>query len=167
MLLGVGRGLVGVDAAWVLQPYMACAGGALALCLYALLEPLVPSRPLRAILAFVGAQPALLYGYSLWGGIKEMTAAFLVASIAALAVPLVAARPAGPRSAIPLAVAAAALIVTFGAGTAVWVLPALGVVAVTWTARELRGAERAVRRLAGTIGALVGLSALLALPVSG
>ena len=33
---------------------------------------LVESRPLRALAAVVAAQPALLYGYSQWGGVKEL-----------------------------------------------------------------------------------------------
>ena len=33
-----------------------------------------------AVAAFLGAQPALLYGYYLWGGVKEMLAATLVAT---------------------------------------------------------------------------------------
>ena len=85
MLLGVGRALTGIDIAWVFQPYLACCGAALALCLYALMEPMVPSARIRALLAFLAAQPALLYGYSLWGGIKELTAAFLLALGVALA----------------------------------------------------------------------------------
>ena len=42
-------------------------------------------RPLRSLVAFVGAQPALLYGYAFWSGIKEMTVAYLIALTAALA----------------------------------------------------------------------------------
>ena len=81
MLPGVGRALTGVDMAWVFQPYLACCGAAVALCLYALLGPLIASPRMRALFAFLGAQAALLYGYSLWGGIKELTAAFLLALV--------------------------------------------------------------------------------------
>ena len=58
---------------------------AVALCLYALMQPLVASARMRALLAFLAAQSALLYGYSLWGGIKELTAAFLLVLGVALA----------------------------------------------------------------------------------
>jgi hypothetical protein len=112
MLLGVGRGLLHVDAAWVFQPYLACAGAALAMCLYSLADAVIPSARLRGVVAFVAAQPALLYGYGLWGGIKEMTAAFLLALIAALAAIAIRERPASPRRMVPLGVATAALIVT-------------------------------------------------------
>ena len=119
MLPGVGRGLTGIDIAWVFQPYLACCGAAIALCLYALTEPLIASPRLRALLAFLAAQPALLYGYSLWGGIKELTAAFLLALGVALAAALMrrAPRPAG-CSLDSAGVAAGALIQTLGAGAA-------------------------------------------------
>src|SRR6202030_2105632 len=119
MLLGVGHGLTGIDPAWIIQPYFACCAAALALGVYALIEPLVPSPRLRALVAFLAAQPALLYGYSLWGGIKEMTAAFLLALGIALAAPLLRHPPASRREVrglLPLAVAAAALIQTFQIG---------------------------------------------------
>jgi hypothetical protein len=165
MLLGVGRALVHVDAAWVYQPYLACAGAGLAMCLYALTEPVVESSRLRGVVAFVAAQPALLYGYALWGGIKEMTAAFLLALIAALGSLAIRDRPAGPRATLPLAVATAALIVTFGPGTAVWVAPALGVVVAAWLVSLLRSGHGGLGRLAGTVGGLAAASAVLALPV--
>src|SRR5205823_14342514 len=77
--LGIGSKLTGQDAAWLFQPYLAFLAAALALSLYSLLEPVVRSPRLRALAAFVAAQPALLYAYSLWGGIKELAAAALLA----------------------------------------------------------------------------------------
>ena len=52
-----------------------------------------PGRPpcARAI-AFIAAQPALLYGYYLWGGVKEVAAAALIAGAAPLASRALAAR---------------------------------------------------------------------------
>ena len=93
MLPGVARALTGIDIAWVFQPYLACCAAAVALCLYALMRPLIASARMRALLAFLAAQSALLYGYSLWGGIKELTAAFLLALGAALAAALLLATP--------------------------------------------------------------------------
>jgi hypothetical protein len=163
MLLGVGHALARVDLAWVFQPYIACAGALLALCLYALSEPLIPSRRLRAIVAFVAAQPALLYGYGLWGGIKELTAAFLIALVVALLGHTLR-RPESPRQLLPLAVATAALIVTFGPGTAVWVIPAYGVLVATWLVVD-RGRRTVVRAVAGSAGALGAATLVLSLPV--
>ena len=75
------------------QPYLACCAAAVAMCLHALMAPLIASPRLRALLAFLGAQASLLYGYSLWGGIKELTAAFLLALGATLAALLLRERP--------------------------------------------------------------------------
>ena len=84
MPIGIGHALVGYDLAWIFQPYIAFLAAMLALSLYALLEPLVPLKPMRAFAAFVAAQPAILFGYSLWGGIKELAGAWLFALLAVL-----------------------------------------------------------------------------------
>ena len=166
MLVGVGHGLTGIDAAWIIQPYFACCAAALALCVYALAQPLVPSRRLRALVAFLAAQPALLYGYSLWGGIKEMTAAFVIALGVALAVPLLRRPPVRLgelRAMLPLAVAAAALIQTLGVGGGGWVGPALVVLAAAWLILGRRRARLGVS--AAVLGGLVAIAAVLILPV--
>jgi len=163
MLPGVARALTGIDIAWVFQPYLACCGAAVALSVYALIGPLVRGPRLRALLAFLGAQPSLLYGYSLWGGIKEMTAAFLLALGAALSGALMARRPASWRELIPLAVTAGALIQTLGAGAVGWVAPALLCLVGVWGWRE-HGARRA-RAVAASGGWLVAITAVCVLPV--
>ena len=81
--LGIGTHLVGTDPAWLYQPCIAFFAAMLALALAALLTPLVRSCRLRALVAFVAAQAALIYGYSLWGGLKELVATFLVVVAAA------------------------------------------------------------------------------------
>ena len=94
MLPGIGHALTGIDVAWIFQPYMAVCAGALALCAWELLEPVISSGWLRAFVAFIAAQSALLFGYAAWGGIKELTAAFLLAlGLAATARMLSAPRP--------------------------------------------------------------------------
>jgi hypothetical protein len=164
MLLGIGRALTGADAAWVFQPYLACCAAALALGVYALVSPLVASPRLRALIAFLAAQPALLYGYSLWGGIKELTAAFLLVLVAALAAALLR-HPPGPRRAmVPLAVASAALAVTLGPGAVAWVAPALAVVALFWLRRGRRTGVGVARALVSGTG-LVVLTVALSVPV--
>jgi hypothetical protein len=166
MLLGIGHGLTGIDVAWIIQPYFACCAAALALCVYALAEPLVSSPRLRALVAFLAAQPALLYGYSLWGGIKEMTAAFVIALGVALAVPLLRRPPVRVgelRAMVPLAVAAAALIQTLGVGGGGWVGPALVILVVAWLIRGWRRERLGVS--VAVLGGLVAITALLILPV--
>jgi hypothetical protein len=162
MLLGVGHALTRIDSAWIFQPYLACCGAAVGLGVYALVEPIVQSPRMRALVAFLAAQPALLYGYSLWGGIKELTAAFLLVLGAALVAQLIAARPRSPRRLLPVAIAAAALIVTLGAGAAAWVLPALLGVAVAWLVRA-RGNE--LWGVARDVGVLCVTTAVMVIPL--
>lgn len=164
MLPGVARALVGSDIAWVFQPYLASCAAAVALCIYALTQPLLASRRLRALVAFLGAQSALLYGYSLWGGIKELTASFLLILGVALAAPLIAERPSRPRQLLALCLAAGALIVTLGPGAAGWVLPALAFIAVVWCWRG-RGKPGNLRTNAISLTYLAGLTALFVIPV--
>jgi hypothetical protein len=129
--LGVGRTLVGQDVAWVIQPYMAFMGALLALGAWSITEPLVRSPRLRALAAFLGAQSTLLFGYYLWGGIKEMAAAAFVISLAGLAAFEVR-EWASPRPLVPLAIMSAALIAVLSGGGGVWLAPILLVVLVVF-----------------------------------
>ncbi len=130
--LGVSRALVGVDVAWVFQPYLACCAAAIALCVSALAEPFVASPRRRALVAFLASQPALLYGYSLWGGIKELTAALLVVLGAALAAAAVKRGPVRGRELIGLGVAAGALAITLSVGAVAWMAPAFALLVGAW-----------------------------------
>ena len=162
MLLGAGHGLTGIDSAWIYQPYLACCGAAVGLGIYALVEPVVQSPRLRALVAFLAAQPALLYGYAMWGGIKELTAAFLLVLGAALFARVITARPGSPRRLLPLAIAGAALIVTLGAGAAAWVVPSLIGLLTVWVLRARRSELPAVAR---DVAALSVVTAVLAIPM--
>ena len=155
MPLGIGDQLLSYDVAWLFQPYLAFLAAMLALALYAILGRLVSSLPLRALGAFVAAQPALLFGYGLWGGVKELAGAFLLALIAAL-LPWTLDRRVGPRAVLPLAAASAALVCVLSLPGAVWLAPAL--VAGTVGVLRLRAFAKA--------GAFVAATAVLALPAS-
>jgi hypothetical protein len=120
--LGVGRALTGQDAAWVFQPYMAFMGALLATTFYALVVPVLRSRPLRALAAFVASQAALLYAYYLWGGVKESAAACMLGLVAVVAVPAVAERVRA-RAVLPLAVASASTLAILSFGGVVWLGP--------------------------------------------
>jgi hypothetical protein len=140
---GVGAELVGQDVAWVFQPYEAFIAAMLTLTLVAIAGTLLESRPGRAIVAFIAAQSALLFGYALWGGVKEMAAALIVALIASLL--FLVLRPAGRwRSVIPLAVAiSAAASLMSPAGTLAWGLPLLlPAFVATFGTREGGGTRR-------------------------
>lgn len=129
--LGVGRALVGQDVAWVIQPYMAYMGALLALGAWHVTEPLVKPAWLRAVAAFLAAQSALLFGYYLWGGIKEMAAAAFVVSIAGMAAFAIREWQ-SPRPLVPLAIMSAALIAVLSGGGGVWLAPILLVVLVVF-----------------------------------
>src|ERR671922_2986811 len=132
--LGAGAALTGKDAAWLFQPYLAFLAALLALVLYQLAALVVAPRALRATAAVLGAQAALLYSYALWGGIKELAAAPLVALVAALTGVLFSSNRRGP-DVVPLAVAGAALVGVLSIRGVAWLLPALGVAAGTLVRR--------------------------------
>ena len=154
MPLGIGHVLLSYDLAWLYQPYLTFLAAMLALSLYALLDGLIDSQPMRAVAAVLAAQPAILYGYALWGGIKELAGAWLLALIAALLPWTIRRRP---RAAIPLGATAAALVCVLSLPGSFWLFPALlaaGAIAFL----EPR------RRLAAQTGVLVASAGVLAVP---
>jgi hypothetical protein len=156
MPLGVGRALVGGDGLWLYQPCLAFMAAMLALSLYHLCARLISARWLRAVVAFVAAQSALLYGYALWGGIKELGTAWAVPLLVAL-VPA-AVRAERLRQLLPLAAVTALLLGVLNLGAAVWIAPAL-LFAIVAVLRE-RGPAGALRISA----AFAGFVVVLALP---
>jgi hypothetical protein len=156
MPLGIGHTLLGTDSAWLWQPWLAFLAAMLALGLYALVRPLVHAQYLRFFAAAVAASSALLYGYALWGGVKELAEALLLVLVAALLPAFL--RAPGPRAALPLAVAAAATLGSQSAAGAVWLLvPTIVVVVVLARRRDRRGSLKAG-------GALVLATLVLAVP---
>jgi hypothetical protein len=137
-LFGVSHQLVGIDLAWIFQPYLACCGAAIALCIYALAEPLIASPRRRALVAFLAAQPALLYGYSLWGGIKELTAAFLLVLGMALAARVIARRPEHGRELLGVALCGGGLLISLSVGAGAWLAPAFAIVLAAWAVSAWR-----------------------------
>ena len=128
MPLGVGHTLLGTDTAWLWQPYLCFLAAATALGIYVLSEPLVRARPVRALAAVTAASAALLYGYALWGGIKELAEAMLLVLVGALLPAFL--RAPGLRAGLPLAVGAAATLGVQSVGGAVWLLvPVIAVIA--------------------------------------
>jgi hypothetical protein len=127
------------DVAWAFQPLLALLAALLALALWSLLAPLVASRPLRALIAFLAAQPALVYAYALQGSVKELGTVFAVVLAAALVPVYVRHSGESPRRAIPLAVVAGAAVGLVGAAAAVWLGPLLlATVVVAWRRRPGR-----------------------------
>jgi hypothetical protein len=155
MPLGVGHQLLSYDLAWLFQPYLAFLAAMLALALYAILGRLVASPSLRAFAAFVAAQPALLFGYGLWGGVKELAGALLLALIAGL-LPWTLDERSGPRAVLPLAAACAALVCVLSLPGAVWLVPVLVAAAAI--------ARRPSRPLLDKAAAFASATAVLAIP---
>ncbi|MGH3009955.1 MAG: hypothetical protein ACRDLM_11200 [Gaiellaceae bacterium] len=124
MPLGAFARLVGRDVAWVLQPYFAFQAVLLALSLWVLLAGPIRSPRWRAAAVFIAAQPALLYGYALWGSIKEVVTAALLPLLAVLVARALRSVPT-PRALIPLALVMAAMLATLNVGAIAWLLPAL------------------------------------------
>jgi hypothetical protein len=126
---GAAQEIVGGDLAWVFQPYLAFLAAMLSLSIWEILRIPIRRPGPRSAAAFLAAQPALLYGYALWGGVKEIAAAALVALAAALA-PAAVGEGARRRDALPLAVAAGALVGVLSLGGLIWLAPMLIVLAV-------------------------------------
>jgi hypothetical protein len=147
--------------AWTIQPYMAAVAAILALGMWEVSRPVVPHDWMRAAAAALASASALLLGYALWGGIKEIVTAALVVTAAGLVPAAIAARS-GWREAVPLGIVAAAIVVTLSVGGVVWLVPILaGALAL---AVVTRGAETALPRAAqvAAVGAALALPALLA-----
>lgn len=162
---GAAQRLTGGDLAWVFQPYLSFLAAMLALCLWQLVG-FVRSAPARAAAAFVAAQPALLYGYAMWGGVKELAAAAFVGLAVALSPAVLAADSEHTRvgrksdalsTVAPLALAAAALVGVLSLGGLVWVTPLLA--ALAWIARRRLGPRLAAHRALAFAAALLLLVA--------
>lgn len=160
---GIGGQLLGEEIAWLLQPYLALLAGMLALTLQPLCAPVVKSPWRRALVAFVAAQAALLFGFAMWGGLKELAAAFLLPLAAALLWGAARA-PAGWRPLLPAAVVVAAAVSALSFGAVAWLGIPL-VMAFAIVART-QGFPAVVKRSA-TFAGVCALLLVAALPTAG
>ena len=142
--LGAVASMVHVDAAWLLQPYLAFLAAVLALTIYHLLGRSVANAALRTGLSVVAATPALLLGYSLWGGVKELA----LAPLLVLAAVLCAKR----TSTTALAIVTAAVLCIAGFSGGVWVFLPL----IVWLVLCVQ--DRAWRSLALFVGEVLVLA---------
>jgi len=148
--LGIGHQMTGSDAAWLFQPYLSLMAAFMSLVFYELAKPVITDVRVRAAVVFIAAQPALLVGYALWGGIKEVATALIVAVFAATAFWLVDnGNWRSIRWTTPAAIACgSALIGVMGAGGAPWLAAVvLGVVLLmvaklAWLARGKVGISK-------------------------
>ena len=153
--LAIGGKLTGQDLAWLLGPYLAFLAALLAAALDCVLAPAIGRRWLRAAVAVVASASALLFGYALWGGLKELATAALLATGVALGAEFPAAAPRGLlarlREVLPVAAAMAAVVGVLSVGGVVWVAPILFALGL------------GLARLRGTREALLSLAAVLPL----
>ncbi len=154
--LDVGHTLLGVDQLWLWQPYLTFLAVLTGLGLYEVVSGLVQSRALRACVAFFGAQAALMYGYAMWGGVKELFTPGVILFAACL-VPRV--KTGTPRQVIPLAAASAAVLGGLSVGGGVWIVPMLAV-GVT-----LLVLNRSTEDVLKTIGVYAVTAVVLAIPI--
>jgi hypothetical protein len=152
----VASNLTGVDVAWTLQPYLSFLGGLVALAAYEISGGLLSRTWLRVVCAVVSAQPALLFAYAQWGGVKELAAAALLVSLAVLLAKLASDR--GFRAMLPSAVVFAAFLSVLGLPGMVWLVP-LVLLAGLPMARD-RGLRSGVGRLAVGLGLLAILAVI-------
>lgn len=136
--LGTITRLVREDPLWTFAPFMALLLGQLALALYVLAGTALPRGALRAGVAAIAAQPAIVVTYALQGSIKEVGAASLVGLLAALVPWYVERREAGagPQAVVVLAVVTAAASAVVGAVALAWTAPLL-VAAIVIGARRM------------------------------
>jgi hypothetical protein len=154
---GVVTKLLGRDPAWLFQPYLAFVSAMLALSLYGLSARLFGSAPRRAFAVFIASQPAVLYGAAHWSGIKELSAAWVLALLAALIFPAVRERVRGGKL-FPICVASAATLGLLNLAGGIWLLPLLAGGLVLSV--QLRGRGVAVAQAA----AVAVVTALLSIP---
>ena len=161
--LGLGHALLGQDVAWLTDPWMATMGAMLALALAEAVGRALPEQPRwqAAAIAALAAQPALLYAYYLWGGMKEMAGAFLIAAFAACA-PLPFEGERRLRAVAPALVVVWALVAAQSPGGLVWIGPGavIALVLLLGSARRLPRPSPAVV-VAALLVAAVGLFLVL------
>lgn len=160
--LGVGWRLVGGEAGWLFQPWLALLFGSIALSVYGLLEATAIKRWQRAVVAAVTAQPGLLYAFGLQGSVKEVATVWILALVVALALPYLR-EPGRLPGAVPLAVAVAAGLVVLSLPIVPWIGVPLAATAVLAVLRAPGSRLSVARGLA--VGAV--LAGLLALPSLG
>jgi hypothetical protein len=162
--LGAVRPLVGQDVAWVFQPYLAVILALGAVALYQLLDGLTSRRALRALCAFVAAQPALVYAYYLEASVKELLVTLLITVIVVLVL-LTLRAPLKLRRLAPLAVVTVAALDVLGVTVVPWIglpLAVFAAVALSRTRATVRAAP--APRVAFSALGFVGGVALIAAP---
>jgi len=118
---------------------MAAMAAMLTLLLAEIVRSVIRTAWAGAALAFIGAQSAMLLGYSLWGGVKEVAAAELLA-LAPLAAWLAVRQSERRWPWLIPGIVAAAFLTVLGVLSAVWLIPTMApLLLVAW--RRLGGSR--------------------------
>ena len=148
--------LVGVDPAWVLQPYISFLAAILAVILFVALKKIISSALLRGIVAITSTCSALLFGYAMWGGIKELALAPSIALLTYFAITYNS-RQGLVYSVIPFAIAATAVLFIAGPSGAIWIIfPFIYLLVALY--KELRGRKALGKSLLALLLSLLVLS---------
>ena len=171
--LGIGHELTASDSAWLFQPYLSLMAAFMSLVFFELARPVIRGAGMRSAAVFIAAQPALLVGYALWGGIKEIATALIVAVLAATSIWLLAdGNWRSIRWTTPAPVlAGAALVGVMGAGGAPWLAAVilgvglLMIARIVWIARgPVALPKELVLTFVARAGVLAAGIALIGLP---
>jgi len=162
-LFGASAKLLSLSLIWAFQPFnafmLAISTGPAWL--------LARRMGLRGLLAGLAALtvtlPALVYGYELFGSVKEITALSMILSLGALCVLHPLWLGGSARAAIPFALLVAGGVSSLGAAFGAWALTAIIVLAFV-AAHGLRAGELSPRRLLALIAAGAGLVIIAAWP---
>jgi hypothetical protein len=136
----IGR-VTGQDVAWTLQPSMAVMAAVLTLLLSQIVRTVVSGAKASAAIAFIAGQSSMLLGYALWGGVKEVAAAALLA-LAPLSAWLAVRRYESRAPWLLPGLVAAAFLTVLGPGGAVWLLPTMA--PLIWVAWQRLGQSAAL-----------------------
>lgn len=146
----------GQDVAWTIQPGMAFGAACLVMALYELGRRTLIDRPALACAAAVCAGlSALLLGYYLWGGVKELAAAPLIALGPAIALIAV-----GPGAGLMTGLVAAAVVGVLGLGAGIWLAPVFLLLMLDIRLRRGRREAIGFGLPAATLGAVLALPAI-------
>ena len=160
-VLATVREVVGIDVAWVFQPFLTCMAVLIALGIERLARDLTDDRRLSALVGGIAGGSGLVYAYAVHQeAIKELAAVALLVLLTALVAPLLRTPPTW-RAAIPLAVATGGGLGVLSFALAPWLGPLL-LVAAGGLALQHWGSRRGL--LLSEVAVFVVLATVLAVP---
>lgn len=165
-VLGSVRALMGIDVAWIFQPYLSMLAVTAALSMRAIVLPALGRRGLAALVAFTAGQASLLYSYANnEQSLKELATLVCIVTAVTVARPLVAAAPSW-RAGLPLAIVVGGSLGVLNLALAPWIGPlvlALFVILLVRHARRRAGALAAESIVFAAVAAAFAIPSLIKL----